>query len=188
MVRTSSPVAEGGQPDRAPAASRTTGSDWLNPDWVRTDRLAFFKFTAVGTPKAKARPRVVRNKNTGLSQTYTPVQTVNWEGAIGWQAKQALTRMVIGHPGEFDVLPLAGRLVVGLRFNIGRPKSLPKSVEYPVKTRPGDLDNMAKAVLDALQAVGIIKDDCQVTDMDAVKRFADEDHPEGVEIQLTAWL
>jgi Holliday junction resolvase RusA-like endonuclease len=161
---------------------------WLNPEWVRTDAIVFLKFTAVGTPKPKARPRTVKNKHTGEIQTYTPDDTVSWEGNIGWQAKQALAALHQMHPGQFDVLPLANRLMIQLRFNIKRPQSLPKKVLYPMKSRPGDIDNLDKCVLDALQNVGVIRDDCQVTDLDSMKRFADQDHPEGVEIQITGWL
>lgn len=182
MVGTASPIVEGGRTSSPIAVS------WLNPEWVRAGSLVFFKFTAVGTPKPKARPRTVRNKATGFSQTYTPDDTVNWEQAVGWQAKQALAAMVVAHPGEFDALPLKGRLMFNLRFNVKRPASLPKKVLFPMKSRPGDIDNLAKSVLDALQNVGVIQDDCQVTDMDVTKRFADQDHPEGVEIELTGWM
>lgn len=183
MVGTAPPLAESG--GQGPASDT---APWLNPEWIRTDSLAFLRFTAVGTPKPKARPRTVRNKQTGFSQTYTPDDTVTWEGAIGWQTKQALAAMTVAHPGEFDVLPLVGRLMFDLRFNVKRPASLPKKVQFPLKTRPGDIDNLAKSVLDALQNVGVIRDDCQVTDMNAIKRFAEPGHPEGVEIELTGWL
>lgn len=163
-------------------------ASWLNPEWIRTNSLIFFKFTAVGTPKPKARPRTVRNKETGFVTTYTPDATVSWEDTIAWQAKQALAAMMMDHPGEYDVLPIKGRVVVSLRFNVKRPVSLPKKVQYPMTSRPGDLDNLEKCVLDALQKVGVIENDKTVTDMDSCKRFADENHPEGVEIELTGWL
>lgn len=177
MVGTAPQVSPGG-----------VAASWLDPEFIRTDSLAFLKFTAVGTPKPKARPRTVRNKHTGFVMTYTPDETVSWEGAVEWQAKQALASMSVHNPDQYDCFPLAGRLMFNLRFNVKRPVSLPKNVVFPMKSRPGDIDNLAKSVLDALQNVGIIKDDCQVTDLSAVKRFADQDHPEGVEIELTGWL
>lgn len=174
------------------AASQISASgvaaSWLNPEWIRTDTLIFFKFTAVGTPKPKARPRTVRNKDTGFVHTFTPDATVSWEDTIAWQAKQALAAMMVDHPGEYDVLPLTGRIMVNLRFNVKRSASLPKKVQFPMKSRPGDLDNLEKSALDALQKVGVIQDDKTVTDLDSCKRFADQDHPEGVEIELTGWL
>jgi len=163
-------------------------ASWLNPEWIRGDSVVFFKFTAVGTPKPKARPRTVRNKETGFVTTYTPDATVSWEDTIAWQAKQALAAMMVDHPGEYDVLPLKGRIMMNLRFNLKRPVSTPKKVEYPMSSHKGDLDNLEKSVLDALQKVGIIDDDKTVTDMDSRKRFADDNHPEGVEIELTGWI
>lgn len=130
----------------------------------------------------------MRNKETGFVTTFTPDQTVSWEDTIAWQAKQALASLAVYHPGEYDCLPFTGRIMVTLRFNVKRPKSLPKKVLYPLNTRPGDLDNLEKSVLDALQKVHVIENDSTVTDMDSCKRFADDQHPEGVEIQLTAWL
>lgn len=186
MVGAASQITEGNQPPFVSPGG--IAAAWLRPEWVRTDSLVFLRFTAVGTPKPKARPRTVRNKDTGFVTTYTPDATVSWEGAIGWQAKQALAMLMLDHPGQFDVLPIKGRIMLSLRFNVKRPKSLPKKVEYPMSMRPGDLDNLEKSVLDALQNVGIIENDCTVTDLDSCKRFADHDHPEGVEIELTGWI
>lgn len=52
----------------------------------------------------------------------------------------------------------------------------------------GDVDNLVKCIFDALQNVRVIGDDKTVTDMTVSKRFADADHPEGVQVTLTGWL
>lgn len=166
-------------------------SPWLNPTWdiVETvnSRILSMSFVVVGTPKPKGRPRFVVNKNTGYTHTYTPEATVTWEGTIGWQAKQAMVWVDVSHPGEVaKFLPITGRISAVMRFNVVKPKSTPKSVEFPMKG--ADIDNYAKSVLDALQNVGLIKDDKTVTDLFAIKRWAEEGHPEGVEIDLTAWV
>lgn len=129
----------------------------------------------------------MRGKN-GEVHTFTPDATVTWEQAVEWQAKQALAHLAVHHPGEYECLPLAGRLMFDLQFNIRRPASLPKKVQFPMNSRPGDIDNLAKSVLDALQNVQIIRDDRQVTDLIATKRFADAQNPEGVVVELTAWV
>lgn len=160
---------------------------WVTPQWSRAGSLAEFKFVALGTPKPKARPRTVRNVHTGFVQTYTPDATVSWEQAIAWQAKQALAWMEVNHPGEVGTyLPFSQRLMCDMQFNMARPKSLPKKVLYP--RSGGDIDNLAKSVLDALQNVNVIADDKTVTDISVTKRFATVEHPEGVEITLTGWL
>jgi Holliday junction resolvase RusA-like endonuclease len=154
--------------------------------WSQLDSTVIFRFRVVGTPKPKARPRTVRNAKTGFVHTYTPETTVNWEQTIVWQVKQAIAQVQMDH--DISMLPLHGRIMADVRINIERPKSLPKSVQFPMKSRPGDIDNLAKSVLDALQIAGIIDDDKTVTDLSAYKRFADGDNPEGVEVELTAWL
>lgn len=154
--------------------------------WDRLDSAVIFRFRVLGTPKPKARPRTVRNAKTGFVHTYTPDSTVNWEQAIVWQVKQALAEAQLDH--DLSALPFKGRILADVRINVERPRSLPKSVQYPMKSRPGDVDNLAKSVLDALQIAGVIGDDKTVTDLTTYKRFADADHPEGVEVELTSWV
>jgi len=132
---------------------------------------------------AKARPRTTR---TG--QTYTPATTVTWEQNVGWQVRQQIAS--IAAEGIQLPTPFHGRVLIEMRFNFTKPKSTPKKVKHKLK-KP-DYDNLAKSITDVLQAseggVGIFHDDSQVTDAVILKRFADESHPEGVEIELTCWL
>lgn len=133
-----------------------------------------------GKPIAKARPRV--NRSTG--RAYTPETTVTWEQSVGWQVREQLTRISI-EQGLRLPLPFQGRVVIDMRFNFVKPRGTPKRVQHKLK-KP-DYDNLAKGVTDALQTVGLYRDDAQVTDATVRKRFADEAHPEGVEIEVTAW-
>jgi Holliday junction resolvase RusA-like endonuclease len=155
-------------------------------NWEQFGNTVVFRFRVTGTPKPKARPRTVRNAKTGFVHTYTPETTVNWEQTVVWQVKQALAQVQMD--SDISCLPFAGRIVADVRINVERPKSLPKSVEFPMKSRPGDVDNLAKSVLDALQLAGIIEDDKTVTDLSAYKRFANSEHPEGVEVELISWI
>lgn len=127
----------------------------------------------------------MKNRVTGFTQTYTPDATVNWEQNIGWQVKQALAWIHANHPGEL-ALPWTNRVMVDMRFNVKRPTSLSKKVEYPLKG--ADIDNLVKCVLDALQNVNVLSDDKIVSDISAIKRFAEPEHPEGVEVDITVWL
>lgn len=159
----------------------------LTPTFERVGDLVVFGFTALGTPKPKARPRVVRRGN--FVQTYTPATTVNWEQTIVWQAKQAMVAVQVSHPEDaLDAFPFEGRILADVRFNVVKPKSAPKNTQYPLKAQPGDVDNLAKSVLDALQLSGTIADDKTVTDLTVSKRFVEPGHPEGVEVELTAWV
>lgn len=156
--------------------------------FMRAEHAIFFSFRVVGTPKPKARPRFRRTAN--FVQTYTPETTVNWEQTIVAQVQQQMATLYAMLPSEYldGAFPFKGRIGADIRVNCIRPKSAPKSVVYPMKAQPGDIDNLAKSVLDALQLAGVIEDDKTVTDLTAYKRFADDEHPEGVEVDLIAWL
>lgn len=139
-------------------------------------------FTVLGEPKPKARPRIARNPKTGFTHAYTPDSTMSWEQAVGWQCKQAISSLL--KDGSLKTLPFPweGRVGVMLRFNLRRPKSLPKRVLFPQSG--GDVDNLAKSFLDAAQNVNIIKDDRIVTDLFCIKRFADAEHPQGAQVRF----
>lgn len=81
--------------------------------------------------------------------------------------------------------PLGGPLAVVCEFTVRKPTTAPKSrVTYPDK-RP-DLDKYLRAVLDALSAAGVYRDDGQVVRVQATKTFPDQDqwslHIPGVRI------
>lgn len=102
---------------------------------------------------------------------YTDQKTQNWEKIVGLHAKAHANRRQVA-------VPLIGPLVVELTFYVRRPKTVKH--EYPVTDR-ADVDNLAKAVLDGLQAVGLMRDDRQVVDLICRKRYADQE-PEGVAV------
>lgn len=120
--------------------------------------------------------------------TYTPAGTVTWEQTIGWQVRKQLAGFAAS--GLALPMPFLGRVIIGMRFNFTKPTSTPKRVTHKLK-KP-DYDNLAKCVTDALQVseggIGVFRDDSQVTDAIILKRFAEPDHPEGVEIDLTCWV
>jgi len=116
------------------------------------------------TPVPKGRPRLSR------FGTYTPAATKNFEEMVRVYARQAMGKQE----------PLETPLEVVLYFSVGVPKSYSKKrteaclsgSERPV-TRNGDLDNLAKGVLDAFNGI-IYKDDCQIVEMHLTKVYAQE--------------
>lgn len=179
MDGTTPPLFESGQVDQMvePVAG-----------FMRTESAIFFSFQVKGTPRPKARPRFRRTAN--FVQTYTPETTVNWEQTIVAQVKQQMAALSAMLPSTYldGSFPFKGRIGADIRVNSVKPKSAPKSVVFPLKAQPGDVDNLAKSVLDALQLAGVIQDDKTVTDLTVYKRFADGEHPEGVEVDLIAWF
>ena len=143
-----------------------------------------------GDPIPKDRPRFKIIAPAGkrpYAQVYTDKKTMDWEDWVGQEVIRQLSVMSVNRIGEPEIaLPLDKRLVIDLRFNLRKPDYLSRKIQYPVKSR-SDTDNLVKSVLDGLQQARIIRNDCLVTDLSARKRYADLDHPIGVEIDLSAF-
>lgn len=120
-------------------------------------------FDVAGEPKPQPRPKAARIG--GFIRIYTPATAKKWKAAVMAEAKK-----------HFKA-PLAGPLEVTLGFRFARPKShlgasgLKGSAPLLHTKRP-DVDNLAKAVLDALTDVGLWADDSQVTLLVTSKSYA----------------
>lgn len=116
----------------------------------------FFPFE----PVAKGRPRFTR---TG--HAYTPKKTADYEKAIKehYQAEH----------GELFV----GSIEIKLVFQMPVPKGYPKRVKQQIEegtikhTKKPDVDNLAKAILDALNEVAFT-DDSHITKLTLIKRYS----------------
>ena len=117
------------------------------------------------TPVAKGRPRYSKRGN--FVQTYTPKKTVDYEDVIRENAKIAM--------GTSE--PLEAPLSVLLMFGMPIPASTPKKalegyLNGSVKhTKKPDLDNLAKAVLDAMNGV-VYLDDNQICRLTIEKKYS----------------
>ena len=124
-------------------------------------------FTVFGVAVPKARARTVKLPNGQIS-SYTPAKTREWERWIRAQA-------VVVKPPE----PLDGPLTLEATFYLPRPKSVPRSRRYP-EVKP-DLDNLLKAVKDALRGL-IYLDDSRIVEVRARKLY---DAAPRVEVRVT---
>lgn len=118
--------------------------------------MSKISFKIIGIPVPKGRPRFFRRGR--FVGTYTPPKTKNWETIVRGQA-------VASRPPMLWEGPLRMKLI----FMMPRPKSLPKKVIHHIK-KP-DVDNLAKAIKDALQGI-IYKTDSQVVMLTAMKIYA----------------
>lgn len=122
-------------------------------------------FTIPGEPQGKARPRVVRGKD-GRAHTYTPEKTAQYEALI----RQEYRRQ--GGVRFPDGAVLSVRLVAWYAV----PKSASKQRRAAMlagellPTKKPDLDNIAKAICDALNGIAY-RDDAQVVELYAEKRW-----------------
>lgn len=123
------------------------------------------KFTVLGTPIAKGRPRM-----TKAGRTYTPQKTVEYENLVRLEYRRQC--------GDFKFsqdLPLDVRILAYYPI----PKSVSKKKRQMMvshKLRPmkrPDTDNVCKSILDSLNEVAY-HDDAQVVDCQ-VRKFYGED-------------
>ena len=119
-------------------------------------------------PTAKGRPRFKRMGS--FVQTYTPAKTARYEKMIAEKYEAAL--------GSYR-FEKEQPIVVSLVFGMPIPASKPKSTRVAMAdgiirhTKKPDLDNLTKAVLDALNGVAWY-DDSQIVRISARKRYSED--------------
>ncbi len=124
-------------------------------------------------PKAKARVRTMtlrKGKNAGKVIAYTPRDTAKAEAEIRWHLGGLLTKFEAGVP-----------LRLSITFWHARPKSAPKSREFPV-VKP-DWENEAKLVCDAMNG-SVYPDDAQIVTALIKKRYCLPGQVPRIEIYL----
>jgi crossover junction endodeoxyribonuclease RusA len=118
-----------------------------------------------------------------------------WREAVRAETQLAITHAVPDDRGWAADPPLAGPLAVSVTFYFGRPQNhygtgknagvlKPGAPAFPASKR-NDVDKLSRAVLDGITQGGAIADDGLVTDLTAVKRYAD-DVPAGAVITIRA--
>lgn len=131
-------------------------------------RHATYTFTYDITPAPKLRPRLGRNG------TYTPYKTKVFEAEI--------IRQTIEQSRNIEKIN-TGPIHMSLAFVFTRPKTAKKRTDHVVKP---DLDNLIKAVTDAMTKSGrVFKDDAQINSMTAVKVYGDAAK---IEVTLSGYL
>lgn len=125
------------------------------------------QFTVYGTPVGKQRPKF--STFNGQAMAYTPQKTVNYETLV----KLSYQQQCNDKPYEKDV---------PLRAEITAYFPMPKSTSMKRKkmmldgqirhTKKCDADNLAKAVLDALNGIAYY-DDSQVCELSVSKLYSD---------------
>lgn len=122
-----------------------------------------YSFVVPGKPQGKARPRFDSRRKV----TYTPQKTKIYEELVR-------SSFIVNYKGA---VPLEGAIRARIIAFFPIPKSATKSVQeamadgeiYP--TVKPDLDNIVKAVLDALNGYAY-KDDAAIVDVSAVKMYS----------------
>lgn len=128
--------------------------------------MNLIRFFVEGEPKGQPRPRAFAFN--GRARVFDPGTAENWKSCVAVAAKAAGLRSAItGAP-----------VAVTLDFYFRRPKSHYgakglRSVAPQSHIGKPDVDNLAKAVLDALSHIGVWHDDSQVDSLTVMKRWTD---------------
>ena len=125
--------------------------------------------TVYGEPKAQPRPRATARG--GFARVYNPSTADEWK------------RMIIDSASD-NLGPWLGPVSLEIRFDMPRPKHLRGTNEKPHTVKP-DIDNMVKAVMDALTSALWWIDDDQVWELKTSKQYAARGEPSGVWIRAT---
>lgn len=136
------------------------------------------EFKVEGKPVPQPRPRVVRMKN-GQTRAYNSEKSVVYKRIIKAAALSEMNRQQL----TMTERPLAMRLT----FVFTPPKSYTKKKLEAVEsgelryTKKPDLDNLAKAILDACNNT-VYKDDSQIITLSINKEYGHTDH---VAVEIT---
>jgi Holliday junction resolvase RusA-like endonuclease len=133
-------------------------------------------FEVDGVPKGQPRPRAfgMKRKDGGVAiRVYDPGTAEAWKSAIAVAFRKKFDGL-----DPKPTLPIVGDVSLRMRFMFQRPKSHYRTGQHSAELRPDapdwhtskpDLDNLVKAVMDALTNIGIWRDDSQVAFMEAAK-------------------
>lgn len=125
------------------------------------------KFTVLGEPVGKGRPKF--STVNGFAKAYTPAKTTNFENLVRLSYQQQCNKLPYEQGVELEAYITAFFAI---------PKSVSKKKHdlmanwYLRPTKKPDCDNIAKAVLDALNGIAY-HDDSQIVELTVRKRYSE---------------
>lgn len=145
------------------------------------DPTGSWTFDVTGLPKAQPRAKAT-TWGGGRARMYTPPTAEQWKHAVAEAALEAIPA---------DRMPIGVGVGLSLVFYLPRPKRLLTKANagrcsVPHLARP-DLDNLEKAVKDALKDGGVVVDDCQVFKVNKIKVYADAGEMPGLRVELSEY-
>ena len=136
------------------------------------------KFIVNGAPRGKQRARTFYNARMGKMQSITPEATKDYESLIRWSFTQAGGKYM---GDKCITLNIVAVYPIPKSFSKSKRQLAMEGRIFP-KVKP-DLDNMAKAVLDALNGV-CYADDKQVIAFSSCKKYGTEPR---LEVEVLGW-
>lgn len=138
-----------------------------------------FSVNGIAAPQGSKNAIPIKNKAgtiVGTNMVESSKKVGPWRQRIAAAGEVAMYR--------FGAKPFEGAVRVHLRFILPRPKSTPK-VTPPAIKKNGDIDKLARAVLDALTGP-VLVDDCLVVELNCRKRIAEPGEEPRVVITIQA--
>ena len=131
----------------------------MTPSWPRSSRR--FRCVVNADPVPQARPRVVRKNGKVLR--YYPKRNVEW--------RKKVMSAVASEMRDGSTEPVTYQCAVLLQIFKKEPRT---KTERSIPL--GDVDNYAKAILDAMQSAGLLVDDKLVMDLRVQKAYSEKPH------------
>jgi Holliday junction resolvase RusA-like endonuclease len=130
------------------------------------DRGDALRFTIPGAAVGKGRPRVGRVG--GFARLYTPEKTVNYEGLVKYAAHEAMA----GRALMLDAVSVCLEIYCAVPASWSRKRTAQALSGAIRPTTKPDIDNVAKAVFDAMNGI-VWKYDVQVASARIEKHYAE---------------
>lgn len=142
------------------------------------------EFTVLGQPRTKGSLRPIHRKRADGNCFVSLIEQggfelAHWRSEVAKAASKAMKHE----------MPIAGPIRVFLQFYFPRPQSqqpAQRSCEYVWGNKRHDVDKLARLALDAMTDAAVWTDDSQVSELHAAKRYADDEHPIGVQVRVEA--
>ncbi len=139
------------------------------------------KFTVLGKPQPQQRPRF----NSFTKRAYDPKASVDYKANVSAMATIAIQEQhwTMAHRD----MPLEVRLVSYRSIPAGMPQWKKRAARhgyFPPLIKGGDLDNLAKGVLDAMTGI-VYEDDAQVFRLDCESRYGEQPR---VEVEVIGYF
>jgi crossover junction endodeoxyribonuclease RusA len=148
----------------------------FDADPTLLDTFTSVIFYCPGHPAPQGSKSPFRNKYTGrIHMTESSKKVGPWRERVALAAHNAML--------ESGLAVYGGPVSVTLEFVLTRPKSCPKRSTPPAIKRNGDIDKLARSILDSITGV-IVLDDAQVVELHAGKRIAEIGETAGVQIRV----
>lgn len=120
------------------------------------------EFTIPGAPQGKERPRFTRN-----GHTYTPSKTKDYEKLVEWAYQCEAHGVRFSGPVSANIVA-----VYPVPHSWSKKQQARATSGHLLPLVKPDLDNVAKAVLDALNGIAY-RDDAQITFLSICKRYGE---------------